>query len=117
MAFLLVYIREAHPDDAVQPAEDGSGMMLPDKKRRDGGLDQPKTYEERQKAAQTCKTHLELDLPFVVDTMTSTADRLYGGWPERIYVISREGKIHYKSGLGPSNFKPAEAEAALKKLL
>ena len=49
--------------------------------------------------------------------MADTVNQLYKAWPERIYVIDRNRKITYKSGIGPWGFKPAEAEKALGKLL
>jgi len=53
----------------------------------------------------------------VVDDMQDSANQSYRGWPERIYVIGKGGKIAYRAGLGPWGFKPAAAEKALLKLL
>ncbi len=43
-------------------------------------------------------------------------ERAYTGWPDRLYVIDRDGRIAYKSAAGPFGFKPAEVEASLKGL-
>lgn len=43
-------------------------------------------------------------------------ERAYSGWPDRLYVIDRDGRIAYKSAAGPFGFKPAEVEASLKGL-
>ena len=53
----------------------------------------------------------------VVDDMQDTVNQLYRAWPERIYVIDRDGLIFYKGGIGPFFFKVREAEKALQKLL
>jgi type I thyroxine 5'-deiodinase len=38
------------------------------------------------------------------------------GWPDRMYVIDRDGKIAYKSKPGPFGFKPAEVEDVLRRI-
>jgi type I thyroxine 5'-deiodinase len=80
-------------------------------------VNQPKTYEDRVKVAGECMKDLELSIPFLVDDMQNTAQKAYAGWPDRLYVIDKEGKVAYKGGPGPGGFKPAEAEEALRKLL
>ena len=44
-------------------------------------------------------------------------ERAYTAWPDRLYVIDRDGLIAHKSAAGPFGFKPAEVEAALKRIL
>jgi hypothetical protein len=39
------------------------------------------------------------------------------GWPDRLYVIARDGRIAYKSDPGPFGFKPADMERALLDVL
>jgi len=114
--FLLVYIREAHPTDdpkMAQKGRTGEGKVG----GPDGNIAQPKTYQEREKVAAACRASLDLEMPFVIDTIDNQVEPIYTGWPERIYIITTEGKIHYKGEKGPSGFKPKEAEASLKKLL
>jgi len=48
-------------------------------------------------------------LPFGVDDMSNAADLAYSAWPERIYIIDESGRIAYRGGMGPFNYKPAEA--------
>ncbi len=55
-------------------------------------------------------------MPFLVDDLADTMMKAYAGWPDRLYVVAKDGKVAYRGGLGPGGFKPAEAEAALKKL-
>ena len=102
--FLFVYIREAHPsngswgDDGVQ-------------------LEDPADLEGRNKAAGTCGDALKITMPTAVDDMDDTVNLKYSAWPERIYIIGKDGKVLYKSKLGPFGFKPAEAKRELEKLL
>lgn len=80
-------------------------------------VNQPRTYEERVKVAGKCLEDLKLSIPCLVDDMQNTAQRAYAGWPDRLYVIDKEGKVAYRGGPGPGGFRPQEAEEALKKLL
>ncbi len=59
-------------------------------------------------------TKLSLKIPPLVDDLANSTEIAYTGWPDRLYVIDREGKIAYKSLPGPYGFKPAEVEAKLK---
>lgn len=106
--FYIVYIIEAHPSDGWQV-----------KQNENEGVEykQPKTYDERVKIAGDCMKDLKLTIPALVDDMSNTAQKAYAGWPDRLYVIDKDGKVSYKGDLGPAGFKPADAEAALKKLL
>ena len=47
----------------------------------------------------------------VVDDIDDSTDTKYTGWPERLYLIDRDGRVAYKSQPGPFGFKPAELEA------
>lgn len=76
-----------------------------------------RTYEERVKVAGECLKDLKLSIPCLVDDMQNTAQKAYAGWPDRIYVIDKDGKVAYRGEPGPRGFRPAEAEEALKKLL
>ena len=101
---MFVYIREAHPADSNWPD-------------RRLAIADPVTLAQRNEVAKQCQAKLSLTLPTVVDDMQDSVNQLYRAWPERIYVIDRQGVITYKAGLGPFGFKPDEAEDALVKLL
>jgi hypothetical protein len=79
-------------------------------------FNQAKEWGERRSVAQTCCHRLSLSIPCAVDTIDNTVDNLYGAWPERIFVIDRDGKIAYAGKQGPWGFKPEEAERALRRL-
>ncbi len=107
-AIYVVYILEAHPVD---------GRQVPQNAKDGVKVAQPKTYEERVKAAGDCLKDLKLPMPCLVDDMQNSAQKAYAGWPDRLYVIDKEGKVAFKGDPGPKGFLPADAEAALKKLL
>jgi len=78
---------------------------------------QPTTYAEREKVATSCKAGLNLQMPFVIDGIDNRVGDTYDGWPERLYVLDKDGKITFKGEKGPKGFDPKAGEAALKKVL
>ena len=106
--FLMIYVREAHPTD---------GWRMESNDRVHVELAQPQTYDQRAEVAQTCRAHLDLNLPLLVDTIDDAVGAQYSGMPSRLYVIDRESRVAYKSGRGPFGFKPGEMEQALILLL
>jgi hypothetical protein len=107
-AFYIVYIQEAHPIDAWQVDDNLEDDVL---------VASTMTMDDRLKAAGMCIRNLGIELPALIDEPDNRAERAYTGWPDRLYVIDREGRIDYKSAAGPFGFKPADVEAALKKLV
>lgn len=108
-----MYIREAHPTDARPGVEGRPGNPA----RGDPDVKQPRTIDERVIAATACMQSLKLSIPIIVDDMEGTAEKAYGGWPDRIAIIDLDGRIAYHNGPGPAGFRPAVAEAMLKALL
>jgi hypothetical protein len=104
--FLAVYIREAHPED---------GWVMHDNRRSGIAISDPRTMEERLAVARTCGVRLRLELPMVVDAVDNAVASTYGGWPDRLYLIDREGRIAYQSDEGPFGFKPDELEGAISR--
>ena len=111
--FFLVYIREAHPTDARPGVEGRPG----DPSRGQPDVKQAKSVDERAIAAGRCEKDLKLTLPIIIDDMQGTAEKAYGGWPDRIAVIDIAGRIAYHSGPGPGGFNLPAAERALKAVL
>jgi iodothyronine deiodinase-like protein len=107
-AFYIVYIQEAHPIDRWQVEDNVEDDVL---------IASTTTKEERLTAADVCVTKLGIKLPALIDDLDNRVERAYTGWPDRLYVIDRTGRVAYKSAAGPFGFKPAEVEASLKQLL
>lgn len=106
--FFLVYVREAHPSD---------GWWMTSNERAGIDLKQPETFEERFSVAQSCQQRLEVEIPFLVDTINDQVGATYSGMPNRLYLIDAEGKIAFKNGRGPFGFHPRQLEQALVLLL
>ncbi len=80
-------------------------------------ITQPKTAAERTSVAIQCNDSLKMSLPMLVDGIDDAVGREYSGFPERLYLIDREGRVAYKGGRGPYGYKPRELEQALIMLL
>jgi type I thyroxine 5'-deiodinase len=77
----------------------------------------PKGYEERVNLAGTCAVKLGLEIPALVDDIQNSTEVTYTGWPDRLYVIDREGRIAHKSDAGPYGFEPEGVRKTLRRLL
>ena len=64
--------------------------------------------------AGSCVRKLGIKFPAVLDGFDNSTEKAYTGWPDRIYLIDKQGRIAYKSKPGPFGFKPEELEVALK---
>ena len=104
VAFYIVYIREAHPSDAWQVASNVNDDVV---------YASPDNSGERVDLASVCVKKLGIDIPALVDNFDDATDAAYSGWPDRLYLIDRDGKVAYKSGPGPFGFKPSELEQAI----
>lgn len=104
----MVYIQEAHPTDLWQlPANERDGVLFAS----------PRSNEERTETAQACVRKLGLKIPALLDGIENTVERAYTGWPDRLYLIERGGRIAYKSAPGPYGFSPKGLEKALDAVL
>ena len=104
--FLLVYIREAHPDSELYTAQGGEEKLLT--------IAQTDTLEERIDVAQLCVNTLRISCPTVIDRSDNAANVAYAGWPDRFVVVDVDGRIGYIGEQGPKGFKPEEVEQWLK---
>jgi hypothetical protein len=77
-------------------------------------IGQTDTPEARGANAAVCLAALKLSVPTVLDGADNKVSAAYAGWPDRLYVVGRDGKVAYKGGPGPGGFKPGEVEAWLK---
>jgi len=73
--------------------------------------------EERVEVGQTCMLKLALEMPALVDEMDNAVAVAYNAVPERLYVVRTDGKIAYKGGIGPMDFKPEQSRDAIEDYL
>ena len=104
--FLCVYIQEAHPRD---------GWQVPNNTEQGVVYKQAGSEDERAEIAEACVLNLNLKLPMALDDMSNVVDTAYAALPDRLYLVDREGHIHYRSGPGPWGFDVDAWEEAIKK--
>lgn len=103
--FLMVYIREAHPEDERQAVTNVKEGVI---------YKQPKTNEERLRIAAVFRQKNGLRMPLMVDPIDDEASKAFAAMPERMYVIDPSGKIVLKGGMGPFDFDPNEVRPFLE---
>ena len=104
----MVYIEEAHPTDGWEmPSNIKEGILIAS----------AKTLFQRDEAAETCVVKLGIHIPAVVDDMQDSTERAYTAWPDRLYVVNREGRVAYKSKAGPFGFHPEAIATVLRSLV
>ena len=95
--FYLVYIKEAHAEDGSWPV--GYAKEL--------GIKEHTNFGERCQVAERLFTDKELTMPCLVDGMKDEANKAYHAYPDRIFVIRKDGKLAVAAKRGPFGFKPA----------
>ena len=108
VAFFIVYIREAHPEN---------GWVLADNRRDEIELVDPTSLEERAAAADACALRLRTRIPILLDDVDDAVASAYGGWPDRLYLIGLDGRVAFQGAQGPDGFVPAELAAAIQREL
>jgi hypothetical protein len=76
-------------------------------------IEDPIDGAERAKVASQCVADLDLPMPAVVDRIDDEVNQTYGGWPDRLYLVGKDGRIAYAGGRGPFFFSPDELEKAI----
>ena len=107
-AFYVVYILEAHASDVWQ---------MPSNIQQNIIIASPRNAGERTAVADSCVRKLRIEVPALIDNFRNTTEEAYTGWPDRLYLIDRNGRVAYKSSPGPFGFHPPELEAALRRVL
>jgi len=105
--FYAVYILEAHPTDVWQMQSNVKDGVL---------FHSPTNEAERFGVANACVRKLGIHFPALVDGINNQVELAYTGWPDRLYLIDRGGRVLYKSTPGPFGFHPDDLAAAMKKL-
>ena len=100
-----MYILEAHAADVWQ---------MDSNVRQNVVFATPKDYAERSSVADSCVRKLNIQIPAVLDQFDNAVEQAYTGWPDRLYVIDRDGKVAFKSKPGPFGFHPADVRKTLE---
>ena len=105
VAFFVVYIKEAHPDD---------GWVSQGNLADDIHIYDPTSDEERVEVAQTCTLRLSIEMPVLVDEIDNQVASAYGALPDRLYLIGKDGCVAYQGDKGPQGFKSEELDIAIQ---
>jgi len=101
--FYIVYVSEAHAEDDKHPVPYA----------KDLGIKEHKTYEERCVVAGRLRKDEKLTIPCLIDEMDNNVDKIYKGWPDRVFLIRTDGRLGVAAVRGPWGFAPG-IEAAEK---
>jgi len=104
----VVYILEAHPSDVWQMESNIRDKVV---------FASPKDEEERGTLAGACVRKLGIKIPAVLDQFGNATEQAYTAWPDRLYLIDRNGRVAYKSRPGPFGFRSDELRSAIDQLL
>lgn len=103
--FYLIYIREAHSTaDWASTRNQREGIVLP----------QAATMDEQRDHATMCVRKLSIEFPALLDGMSGAAEKAYSAWPSRAFVVDKQGRIFFSTGLTEQDFHPDQLEAALR---
>ncbi len=105
VAFLLIYIREAHPADGWQTPQNLHDEVI---------FTAPATDDHRAKIAGACQVALDIRLPMVLDGIDNAIEEAYVAKPIRLFVIDRDGIVAYTGAPGPAGFDPDGWERAIR---
>jgi Iodothyronine deiodinase len=101
----VVYITEAHASNMWQMASNiHDGVIFVN----------PTTNVSREQVAQACVRNLHIAIPALVDSIENRVEKDYTGWPDRLYLVGKDGRVRFKSQAGPFGFHPAGLESAIK---
>jgi hypothetical protein len=104
VAFFVVYIKEAHPED---------GWVVTHNREEGIAVRDPSSGDERAEVAAACAVHGAVRIPILVDAIDNAVASAYGGWPDRLYLIGRDGRVSFQGDAGPFGFLPDRLEAAI----
>lgn len=93
--FLLVYLREAHPSD---------GWAV----RGWSKVADPTSKRERDRVARRCCKEASFRFTALVDTMEDETAVKWAAWPERLFVVGKDGRVVYAGKQGPWGFWPTD---------
>jgi type I thyroxine 5'-deiodinase len=103
----VVYITEAHSSDMWQMQSNVHDGVI---------FANPTTAAAREEVAGACVRNLHISIPALIDSLDNTVEKNYTAWPDRLFVIGKDGVIRWKSEAGPFGFSATGLEAALQSL-
>lgn len=95
--FYIVYISEAHAADDRSPV----GYA------KDLGIKEHTNYGERCAVATRLQKEKRLTIPCLIDGMDNKVANAYQGWPDRVYLVRKDGRLAVAGKRGPWGFRPA----------
>ena len=95
--FFMVYISEAHAVDDRHPVAYA----------KDLGIKEHTSFGERCSVASRLRLDKELTIPCLVDNMDNAVEQAYSAWPDRIFLVRKDGVLGVAAKRGPWGFKPA----------
>lgn len=100
VAFILVYVDEAHPTD---------GWVMPDNAFV---VARARSIEDRRIAALEFRRRLGVSFPIVLETMDRAAERTFGAFPNRMVIADADGVVVATGKPGPYSTTQGAAAAA-----
>ncbi|MGV3486505.1 MAG: deiodinase-like protein, partial [Planctomycetaceae bacterium] len=97
--FVMIYIREAHPDSEIFVRDDQGKEVL--KK-----FTQTDQLELRKSHAKYCDRTLSLSFPMLMDSVDNRTNVAYSGWPIRLVIVGTDGRVISPGAQGPQGFDP-----------
>jgi hypothetical protein len=88
--------------------------VLADNRRQEIAVVDPTSLEGRAEAAGACAARLRTRIPILLDDVDDAVALAYGGWPDRLYLIGRDGRVAFQGERGPDGFKPDELAEAIE---
>jgi hypothetical protein len=92
LAFLFIYISEAHPEDGWQVGINHAQGVI---------YDQPADSTTRAAIAADFMSDAKVRIPVAIDNMENTLSDAYSASPERLYLIDGAGIVRHRSDMGP----------------
>ena len=98
--FRIVYIREAHAADGRKPSRFAE----------EKGITEHDDYGERCSIADMMMEEENITIPCIIDNMDNQTNQDYAAWPDRIFIVRKDGRIAIAAARGPKGFNPALKE-------
>ena len=103
-----MYIREAHALDGTMPNDRSDSPIV----------EEPVTAKERKEVATRCAGALDMSpMTMLIDDMKDSTCQAYAAFPDRLYLVGKDGKIAFAGDRGPMGFNPDVLEDAIREAL